>query len=374
MARKRANGEGTITKRKDGRWQAAVTVGYDHNGKQKRKTLYGRTQGEVRTKLDELKQTLDSTDPTAEDMTLDAFLTRWLNEKARQVKPRTLESYRYTVKRYINPKLGRVKLSKLTPLRVQTALGQIADEVSAHTSNYSRSTLVTALNQAVKWRLVPTNPVRQTDRVRAEKREMVLWTTEQVKEVVEQAKGHKLFPLFYLALTSGLRIGELLGLAWDDLEGNLLHVRRNLTKQAGVPTLATTKTAKGKRKVTLPDDTLEVLAKHRTQQNSERELVGDGWQHPGHMFTTAIGSFLDYRDVLRVWHRIQSKAGVPRVGLHGTRHMHVSLLWHHGVDQLTIADRVGHTSHKFTLDLYAHVFDHNRQAAAIPLDALVSDD
>ena len=103
MARKRANGEGTITKRKDGRWQAAVTVGYDHNGKQKRKTLYGRTQGEVRAKLDELKQTLDSTDPTAEDMTLDAFLTRWLNEKARQVKPRTLESYQYTVKRYINP-------------------------------------------------------------------------------------------------------------------------------------------------------------------------------------------------------------------------------------------------------------------------------
>ena len=158
MARKRANGEGTITKRKDGRWQAAITVGYNANGKQKRKTLYGRSQAAVRQQLDELKRTLDTTDLATDDLALDDYLKRWLSEKARQVKPRTIESYGYTVKRYISPKLGRVKLSKLTPLKIQSALGQIADEVSPHSSNYSRSVLVMALNQAVKWRLVATNP------------------------------------------------------------------------------------------------------------------------------------------------------------------------------------------------------------------------
>lgn len=371
MARKRANGEGTITKRKDGRWQGAITIGRDESGKQKRKTVYGRTQSEVRKKLDELKKTMSSTDLTSEDVTLETYLSRWLEEKARQVKPRTIESYRYTVERYINAKLGREKLNKLTPLKIQAAIGEIGDEVSANTSNYCLSVLVMALNQAVRWRLLASNPANSVDKASVERAERILWTTEQIGAFLARAEPHSLYPLFYLAITSGLRIGELLALTWDDLQGNRLHVRRNLTKQDGKLTLDSTKTSKGRRIVTLAKDTLDVLADHKTKQASQQAKLGDSWQHSGHMFTTTIGTFLDYRNVLRVWHNLQEDAGVERVGLHNARYLHVSLLVRKGFDPKTIADRVGHTNAAFTLRVYAHLFEEQRVAAAVTLDELL---
>lgn len=371
MARKRANGQGTINKRKDGRWQAMVTIGHTTSGKQKRKTIYGRTQAEVSRKLTDLQQTMITTDLSIEDMTLDAYLQKWLTEKSRQVKPRTIESYAGTVRRHISPKLGRIKLRQLKPLRVQTALGQIADEVSPHSSNYARSVLLMALNHAIKWQLIPTNPVLAVDRVREEKRDMTIWTTSQIGAFLEHAESHRLYGLFYLAITSGLRIGELLALSWEDLDGNVLRVRQNLTRQQGKWVLATTKTSKGRRVVTLAADTLEVLSAHKQRQEAEVEIVGDSWQRPNHMFTTEIGTYLDQRNVLRTWHRIQAQVGLPRARLHDARHLHVSLLVRHGLDARTIADRVGHTSPAFTLRQYAHLFEEQRQAAAVPLSDLL---
>lgn len=373
MARKRANGEGTITKRNDGRWQGAITIGRNENGTQKRKYVYARTQGEVRKKLDELKKVMDSTDLTSEDVTLETYLGRWLEEKSRQVKPRTIESYTYTVESYINPKLGREKISKLTPLKIQTAITEIGNKVSAHTSNYCLSVLVMALNQAVRWQILASNPAKAVDKARVERAERILWTTEQIGAFLAKAQPHALYPLFYLAITSGLRIGELLALTWDDLQGNRLHVRRNLTKDDGKLMLDTTKTSKGRRIVTLADDTLEVLEGHKAKQASQQAKLGDSWQQPGHMFTTTIGSFLDYRNVLRVWHKLQEDAGVERVGLHNARYLHVSLLIRRGLDPKTIADRVGHTNAAFTLRVYAHLFEEQRLAAAIPLEDLLSE-
>lgn len=212
------------------------------------------------------------------------------------------------------------------------------------------------------------------DRVRAEKREMILWTPEQVAAFLQHAKSHRLYPLFYLATTSGLRIGELLALRWTDLEGDRLHVRHTLPKEKGKWTLGSTKTTKGHRVVTLAPDTVAVLEEHRRRQEQEREAVGEAWNHPGHMFTTEVGTYLDQRNVLRTWHRLQSQAGVPKARLHDARHLHVSLLVRQGLDARTIADRVGHTNPTFTLRQYTHLFDQQRLAAAVPLDVLLSDD
>lgn len=135
--------------------------------------------------------------------------------------------------------------------------------------------------------------------------------------------------------------------------------------------LAPTKTEKGTRRVPLADDTLAVLRTHRTAQETERELLGEAWEHPEHMFVSVIGSYLDQRNVTTVWHRLQSDAGVPHARLHDARHLHVSLLIKHGLDAKTIADRVGHTNPGITLRTYTHLFDEQRQAAAVPLADLL---
>ncbi|MBI3961113.1 MAG: hypothetical protein HY335_00035, partial [Deinococcus sp.] len=163
MAKKRGNGEGTLFRRQDGTWQGAVSLGYDGDGKRKRRTVYGKTQAGVRAKLDELKQQVASGMFSETRLTVRVHLDHWLAEKARQVKPRTVECYGHCIRAHIAPRLGRVSLTKLTPMHVQTMLGELADGVGGRTANLCRSLLFSAMKQAVRWQLISRNPVEAVD-------------------------------------------------------------------------------------------------------------------------------------------------------------------------------------------------------------------
>lgn len=373
MPKRRSPGEGSITRRKDGAWQGSITIGYDRDGKQRRRYVSGRTQGVVRTKLHALQTQRVAGQLTHDDIQVAAFLEMWLKEKARQVKPNTIQSYRYTIERYVTPRIGRHKLHKLTSLTVQQTLGDIADAITPNTSNYCRSLLYAALEQAVRWNLIPSNPVTHIPRLRHTKTEMRVWTTDEIRRFLQAAAEHRLYALFYLAITSGLRIGELLGLQWTDLRANQLHVRRTLTQQDHRLHLTTPKTHRSERIVTLANDTLHELELHRQRQEAERAIIPAEFQHPEHMFVSEVGTYLDVSNVRRAWNNLQAVAGLPHARLHDTRHLHVSLLVKHGVDARTIADRIGHTNAAFTLKQYAHAFEEQRQAAAIPLDYLLKE-
>lgn len=367
MAR-RARGEGTIFRRKDGRWQGAVTLGFDTNGKQTRRTVYGKSQREVRDKIDQIKRRGAKIESK---LSLEAYLGTWLEHKRHQVKPRTAESYDFTIQRYIIPRLGRHRIDRITPLQLQRALTEIAAEVSPTTSNYCRAILYAAFRQALRWCITSTNPIDGVDRMHTPQREMTLWSVEQTNAFLTAAREDRLYPMFHLALATGMRVGEILGLQWDDLEGDTLHVRRSLNVEAGRPTLAEPKTNRGRRSIALDPDTVTILEEHRQRQAQERQLLGEAWEHPSHMFTTEIGTYLDHSNVRRVWNRIQEKANVPHARLHDARHLHVSLLIHHGIDTRTIADRIGHSNPAFTLRQYAHVLAGRQRAAAIPLAELL---
>lgn len=377
MAKRRAHGEGSLYQRKsDGRWVGTLTVGYDEEGKQRRRVVYGKTQREARQKLDEIRH--QHTSGTLGDTreTVAQYLDRWLDVKARSIRPRTAEIYADLIRLHIRPRIGRVRLDRLKPLQVQQIVNGIADDVGVSTANKARRVLYGALKQAVKWQLIPRNVVEAVDSHPEPRKEMVIWSTDQAWEFLAAAMDHRLFAAFYLAMATGLRRGEILGLRWDDLVGNALHIRRTLTTRGGKPVWSTPKTAKGERLVVVPADALRVLEDHRVQCRKEATLIrgsGGVWHDDSLMFPNTRGEVTTPTAFQHHWKRLQAKAGVPEARLHDLRHFHVSLLVQEGFDPRTIADRVGHADASFTLRRYSHMFEQQRRAAAVDLGELLTD-
>jgi len=372
VAKRRAHGEGTIFQLPNGRWQADVSLGYKADGKRNRKSLYGKTQKEVRQKLDALKQQLAQGTYSDAKLTVKDYLEGWLKEKARQVKPRTVELYTHCIKAHIVPRIGRTQLSKLTPLNVQTMVGSIADEVGVSSANKSRTVLFSAMKQAVRWQLVIHNPVEAVDTLKGQKREMVLWTPQEAVRFLEAAQTHRLYALFYLAMTTGLRRGELLGLMWSDIRGDMLNVCRSLTLIDGKPTVTTPKTYKATRWVALSPDVLDTLEAHRQRQQAEIAFLGAAWPESDLVFTSEVGTPYNPHNVTRLRKQLMNAAKVPVVRLHDLRHLHASLAIKGGMDPKMLADRLGHAKASFTMDVYTHLFDEQRANSAVSITAYLA--
>ena len=366
MAR-RVHGEGTISERKDGTYEGKISLGVDADGKRKRKTVYGKTQKEVLAKVDAIKQQLANGTFSDTKLTVKAYLEQWLKEKAREVKPQTVEDYEYQLTKYVTPRIGRIQLAKLTPLKIQTMCGELSDEISPQRANKCRRILSGALTQAVRWQLIPRNPCVAVKPLKVKKTEMSLWTPQEAARFLDVARPHRLFAMFYLAMSTGMRRGELMGLRWQDVEGSSLVVRQSLIEQRGRIMITTPKTEKGARRVALSPDVVEVLEAHRQRQEAERAFLGAAW--PGHdfVFTTGVGTPIHPRSLTRTWHHLQKQAGVTKVRLHDLRHLHASLAIRQGMDAKVLADRLGHARASFTLDVYTHLFDEQRQNSAVSI-------
>lgn len=371
MARRRSTrrgkGEGSVFEQANGTWRGKVTTGYTEDGKQRFRWVSGKTQAEALAKIGEIKQQLATGTYTDVKLTLAAYLERWLGEKARTIKPSTLEQYQTCVHRCIVPRVGSVKLDKLTPMQVQTLVNDIQDASGAARAAKCRTVLFSAYKQAIRWQLVSRNPVEATDPVKEQHREMTLWEPEQAARFLDVAREHRLYAFFYLSMATGLRRGELLGLRWVDIEGTLLHVKQTLVKVGGKLILSTPKTRKGFRTVALSPDVLEVLVLHRRRQDAERAVLGDAWAHPELAFTSEVGTPLNPDNLKRVRDYLMNKAEVPLVRLHDLRHLHASLAIRGGMDAKVLADRLGHARASFTLDRYTHLFESQRAQSAVSL-------
>jgi integrase len=367
MAKKRAHGEGTISKRKDGRWEGKVSAGYNENGTPKRPTVYGRTQAEVRKKLDVLKQQVYAGTYTDTKLSVAAFLESHLAEKARDLKPSTLEQYEICVRRCIVPRIGRVELGKLTPMQVQTLLGEVRDASGTARAAKCRTVLFSAYKQAVRLQLVTRNPVEAVDPIPAKPREMSLWEAEEAAKFLAVAYEHRLYAFFYVTMATGLRRGELIGLRWRDVESTTIHVRQAYVKVGGKLILSTPKNRNAFRSVALSPDVLEVLFHHRQRQEAERLVIGDLWPDSDLVFTSEVGTPLNPDNLKRVRNTLMDRAGVPRATLHNLRHLHASVAIEGGMDAKMLAERLGHSRASFTLDRYTHLFESQRAKSAVSL-------
>jgi integrase len=406
---KAANGRGSIfsreIERNDGttylRWEGHVSLGQDGNGRRKRTIVYGNSQAEVVEKLADLQQRVRTGSYSNEKRTLGQYLSDWLNHKELEIKPRSLEFYRHYAQAHITEHLGGVKLQKLNTQHIRNFLADIHKRVSADCANKCRSTLNIALNQAVRDALIARNPVVAIAPFKLESNTRdVAWSSSEVMMFLNTIRTHRLYAAFYLALSTGMRHGEVLGLRWHDIQGDTLQVQQTIVKAGGSYAFSTPKTAQGVRRISLDPETLAVLEEHRLKQASEARDLGNSWQeekHFGLVFTSETGTPLHPRNFDRTWYMLQTNTRttyiasgqseeekklrakqidegkvLPRIRFHDLRHMHVSLLNKAGVDARTIADRIGHTDPAFTLKRYAHVFEDQRKAAAIPLLRLLS--
>jgi integrase len=368
--KRRGNGEGSIYQRPDGRWTAQVTVGYNAAGKRVRKTVYGDSKGEVQEKLTRLQSSkLDGMLSDTGRLNLAAYLERWLADVARPtIRATTHVSYKGIIDNHISPRIGGIKLDKLTPAHVQGLYSALErDGASATTRRHCHVVLNRALKQAVKWGMIPRNVCSAVERPRDEEKEIQPLTAEQAQALLKAAAGDRLEAFYVVAVTTGMRLGELMGLQWGDvdLEAGAIQVRRTLQEVSGKFALVETKTKKSKRKVDLPKLAVDALHEHRKRQFAAGHLAS------GYVFTDTHGGHLRRSNVHRYSYKpLLKRAGLPEIRFHDLRHTAATLLLLDGVHPKVVQERLGHSKIGITLDTYSHVLPTMQKEAAARLDRL----
>ena len=405
MAKRRANGEGTITKRKDGHYQAAAYV-FRPDGTRTRKFAYGKTREEVASQLTEMQEMTRQGIPAASStMAFGNYLTYWLATMApERLKPATLNSYEGLSRLYIRPALGKKRLTRLSPADVRRFLAEFkaaclcclrgADEErpenkrtccavgrcckrrpSARTVQYIHVVLRSALQQAIREELIARNIARIVETPTVESKEVRPLDAAEVRLLLKTAQPQRLYALWLLLVSTGLRRGEALRLTWADnnLTAGTLRVRRNVQRIRRELIFGNAQDNALRPSISLPKRCVQALTTHRAQQEREQKVAGAKWQPtPGHptglVFTTVTGRVTDPRSLNRMLTILCRDAKVRRVRVHDLRHTCASLLLAQGVDARTIMETLGHSTITMTLDTYAHVMGSTLRAAAERMD------
>ena len=380
MAKRRANGEGNIRKRKDGRWEGRYTAGRDpETGKAIYRNVLGKTQAEVKEKLKKAIEASKSLDVTrAGKYTVGEWMEVWFEHYAKvKVRPSSHQTYRGYIDNHIEPSIGGIPLEKLTSLDLQKLYKKLLEEgrvdrleskrqskgLSPKTVRNLHQILSSAMKLAQEQKLIRTDPTEGCALPRLEHREMQTLPVEQLQSFLKEAKESGVYELYYLELATGLRRGELLGLKWEDidLERGDLRVRRQVARINGEVVEAPLKTKNAYRTLPLAEDTIGVLEAQRKKAGSSP------W-----VFPSPAGGPISPDSVLHMLHRVLKRAGLPRLRFHDLRHTFATTALQNGVDVKTVSGMLGHFSAGFTLDTYAHVTTASQRQAAKTMGSILS--
>ncbi len=389
---KRGQNEGSIFQRKDGRWAAQLNLGWQ-NGKRVRKFFYGATRKQVQEQLTKALSDLQKGLPVVGDkQTVAGHLAWWLEEVVRRTnRPSTYRSYEQLVRVHIEPAIGNVGLSKLTPQQVRAFLNAKQDSgLSSRTVQYLHAVLRKALNVALKDQQIVRNVASLVDPPRLAAKEVQPLTPDEARRFLAAIQGDKFEALLTVAVSLGLRQGEALALRWDDvnLEVGKLRIRYALQRfkprgeQRLEIHLVEPKTKKSRRIIDLPEVTLRALVAHRLRQEQDRLLAGSRWTAPqvvcegrketgdSFVFTTSIGTPLEGRAVTKRFQRLLKESNITRHRFHDLRHTAATLLAVQGVHPKAIQSVLG-WDQVAMVDRYAHFVDEMRKSAAIKMDEIL---
>ena len=380
MAKRRANGEGSIRKRPDGRWEGRYTAGRDlETGKTIYKNVLGKTQAEVKTKLKQAIQENAEVDTLkAEKYTVGQWMDVWFENYAKiKVRPTSHQTYRGYIDNHINPNIGKMPLSKLTTLELQKLYKKLLSKgrvdrieakgqpkgLSPKTVRNIHQVISSAMDFAKAQKLIAVNPTDGCALPKLEHREMKTLPVEQLASFLREAKESGVFEMYYIELATGLRRGELLGLKWEDLdlEQCTLRVQRQVSRINGEVVEAPLKTKNSYRTISLGTDAVGILKEQRKKCGSSE-----------YVFPSPTGGPISPDSVIQMLHRVLKRAGLPKVRFHDLRHTFATVALQNGVDIKTVSGMLGHYSAGFTLDTYAHVTTQAQREAAKTMGSVLS--
>lgn len=358
--KKNPSGQGGVHERKDGRFDAYLTIRtLDGPRKQVRTTKSSRAEAyrwlnKKRHERDE--GILPSIE--AERITVGEYLERWLDTVRDTVSRHTFKDYEGKVRLHLQPTLGSIKLKDLGAADLQRLYSKLLKTHSPRSVEYVHVTISKALNQAEAWDLVRKNVARHAKPPKKKHSEKRTLDAEQIRKFFGAAKEDRFYALYILALTTGLRRGELLGIKWRDvgLERATLRVQRSLDYLYGPPTENAPKRESSKRSVKLMPEAVAALEEHRVSQLHQRLRAGPRWQENGYVFPSSRGTPMSGDNLLkRNLRPLLEKAGLPPLTFHELRHTFATLMLSRGEHMKVVQSILGHASIVQTMDTYSHV-------------------
>ena len=372
--------KGHLKQRSKGSWTIWVDLGRDpETGKRKQQTLTVR--GSKKDAERELRAILTRVEGGAHvkptKVTVGEFLMQWLeNYVLTNTSPRTAEGYRVIIQRHLMPSLGIIPLPQLQPSHIQGYYARALSEgradnngkLSARTVRNIHKVLSEALSHAVKWQILVRNVALAVDPPRSSQSEMKTFTEEQARLFLEAVAESPYHELFAIALYTGMRRSELLGLPWKDVDIYLaqLSVTQTLHRLSSKGFIfGKPKTAKSRRTIALPPTVCILLRQLKERQIAERLLLGLRLQDDDLVFSKPDGKPLDPSTITHTFRKIVKRAGLPTLRFHDLRHTHASLMLKQSVHPKIVSERLGHSSIGITLDTYSHVMPGLQEAAAL---------
>lgn len=377
-----AQGGGTIRQRKNGMWEARYTVGRDPGtGKQIQRSIYGKTQKEVRQRLQQTTTAIDEGVYVAPSkLSVEQWLNTWLEDFCVDVKPRTLDKYRSTVKVRLVPHLGKIKLADLSAHHIQHVYNGFLRgsdgfrKMSTKSIRDTHGTLHRALQQAVELDYIKINPSDRCKLPRIEKTEIKPMETAQIGAFLHALKGNRYERMFTVDLFTGLRMGEITALSWDciDFEQGTIRVYRQLHQVKGQYIFGTLKNDKP-RSLAVAPTVLEVLKEQRAQQRLWKLSAGSAWGNEENLvFTDEVGRHLSPNSVRAALHRVTESLGIEGFRFHDLRHSYAVASLQAGDDLKTLQSNLGHHTAAFTMDVYGHCTQEMRQQSAARMEQFIS--
>jgi integrase len=374
MTKRRGNKEGTIYQRLNGKWRAQMTL----NGS--RLSYTGDSRSEAQAWLRDMSNRIENgLTIRGARATFSQLLVDWLETSKPRLSGHSWRTYHQLVRDYIGPKLGDVRLQELSPSLIQRFYNQlVADGIGLRTAQKTHTLIHASLNTALKLGVIGRNPDDSTQPPKPIHKEMRFLNEDQVKHLLSFAKANRdrNFALYFLAIATGMRQGELLALKWSevDLRNGVLNVKFNLQRMPGGGLqLQGPKTKTSIRTIKLGKDSVRVLNQQKDLLLKERERIGNIWQETDFVFPSTVGSPMDATNLWKCFRQIVKKAKLPAIRFHDLRHTAASLMLNNGVDVLVASNRLGHAKPSITLDVYGHLISSTQSKAADIIDSLITE-